>query len=112
MFRPQDMPQKVSKALALPAPVGGLNDLDPLAQMDPAYLLDTVNFYSDNGNLRMRPGYQEWCTGFGAPVKTIMTFALQDGTFRKFACTDGGIYGIDTSMNNPPKVAASTNGMW
>ena len=112
MFRQQDMPQRVSKALALPAPVGGLNDIDPLAQMDASYMLDCVNFFPDNGNLKIRYGYQEWCTGLGNPVKTIMTFAVQDGTFKKFAATDAGIYDIGAAVNAPPKVAASTNGQW
>lgn len=112
MYRDQDMPQRVSKAQAMPAPVGGLNDIDPLAQMDPSYMLDTINFFPDYGNLRIRAGYGEWCTGFGKPVKTIMQFAAQDGTFHKFACTDGGIYGIDANTSAPPLVAASTNGMW
>jgi hypothetical protein len=111
MFRPQDMPQKVSKAQAYPAPVGGLNDLDPLAQMDVSFLLDDVNFMPDTGNLNVRNGYQEWVTGLSS-VKTIIQFAMTDGTFHKFACTDNGIYNIDASVNAPPLVAASTNGMW
>jgi hypothetical protein len=113
MFRPQDMPQQVSKALALPAPVGGLNDLDPLAKMDPTYLLDVINFFPDTSSLVVRPGYKKWATGIpGNSVKTVIGFSKQDGTFERYAATDSGIYNITNPTAAPALASACTNGMW
>ena len=65
---------QVSKALALPAPTGGINDLDPIAAMQPQFLIDTMNFFPDTNTLQVRNGYQEWVTGLVKPVKNIKTF--------------------------------------
>lgn len=112
MFRRQPMPPQVSQALALPAPTGGINDLDPISNMEPQFLLDTMNFFPDTGLLVVRPGYQEWAINLGAPVQTIMYFNALDGTFKRFASTDAGIYDITAPTSTPVLVKAATNGRW
>jgi hypothetical protein len=112
MYREADMPPRVSQALALPAPTGGINDLDPLAKMGPEFMIDGMNFYPDNGLVVVRPGYQEYATGLSGAVKTILSFNAQDGSFHKFAATDAGIYNVSNSVQNPPIAATSTFGEW
>lgn len=114
MFRPQDMPSQVSKALALPAPVGGLDDLDPLAKMDPSFLIDCMNVFPDTSSLTCRPGYQKWSTNVagGLPIKTIMSLNKADGSYLRWACCDSGIYNITASGNAPGLATACTNGQW
>lgn len=105
----QPKPQ-VSKSLSLPAPTGGINDLDPLATMEPQFLIDTMNFFPDTNTLQVRNGYQEWVTGLGLPVKTIMDYIKVDGSHTPFACTDAGVYNITASSDAPASVLALTNG--
>jgi len=101
---------QVSQALALPAPVGGINDLDPLAIMGPEFMIDAMNFFPDTGTLTVRNGYQEWVTGLVNPIKTIFSYNAVDGSFKKFASTDVGIFDISVSSNAPAAVTAITNG--
>jgi len=101
---------RVSQALSLPAPTGGLNDLDPLASMGPEFLIDCLNFFPDTASLQIRQGYRNWVTGLDIPVKTIMSFNNTDGSFLPFAATDAGLYNIDASLDSPPVAFALTEG--
>ena len=112
MFNLKRPPPQVSKSLAIPAPTGGINDLDPISNMRPDFLLDCMNFYPDTGLLVVRPGYQEWATGMGAPVKTIMYYNSLDGTYKRFASTDTGIRDVTNPTTTPVLVKAATNGAW
>lgn len=112
MFRGPSSPPLVSKSVSLPAGTAGLNDLDPIAQMDPSFLIDSVNFYPDNGLLVVRPGYQEWATGIGNPVDTILNYDGTDGTFQRFAATRDGIFNISSPTTTPANVKPATNGYW
>lgn len=112
MFRNIGVRPRVSQALALPAPTGGLNDLDPISAMDPLFLLECTNFFPDTGLLVVRPGYAEWATGFGKPIQTIMSFSNMDGSFMRFAATDDGIFDITAPTENPVNVKPATNGRW
>lgn len=103
---------RVSTAKAMPAPTGGLNDFDPISAMDPSFLLECTNFYPDTGLLVVRPGYQEWATGLGGPVETIMSYNAPDGSFKRFAATSAGIWDITNPGDAPVLVKAATNGYW
>lgn len=109
MYRRATLPQ-VSQAMAMPAPTGGLNDLDPLAMMGPEYCIDMMNFFPDTGLLLVRRGYKEWAAGLDNPIRTIMEYNAQDGTTKRFAATDAGIFDITNQVTNPIAVAVCTNG--
>jgi hypothetical protein len=105
----QQKPQ-VAQALSLPAPTGGINDLDPLAAMGPEFLIDCMNFFPDTGSLNIRNGYANWVVGLSGAVKTIMSFNDVDGSYLPFAVTDAGVYNINASGVNPPIAFALTEG--
>jgi len=115
MFNAKLGPQRVSQALAVQAPTGGLNDLDPLSNMGPEFLIDVMNFYPDTGVLAVRPGYQEWTTGIpegggGCIVHSIMSYQALDGSTEIFAADYNYIYDITTPGANPPQVAEHSAG--
>lgn len=112
MFKQAAARPRVSSAKSLPAPTGGLNDFDPISTMDPSFLIECTNFYPDTGLLVVRPGYQEWATGLGAPVQTIMSYNDLDGSFERFAATNAGIYNITNPGDAPTLVKAATDGYW
>lgn len=106
----QQKPQ-VSQAQSMPAPVGGINDLDGLATMGPEFLIDAMNFFPDTSALTVRRGYKEYTTGLVNPVKTIMDFNKSDGTTQVFAATDLAIYPV-VNANAPASVFAVSNGVF
>lgn len=106
----QPKPQ-VSQAESLPAPVGGLNDLDGLATMGDEFMLDAMNFFPDTAALTVRRGYKEFTTGLVNAVKTIMDFNRVDGTTQIFAATDNAIFPV-TNANAPASVFSVTNGQF
>lgn len=112
MFSRRTVNPQYSKSLALPAPTGGINDLDPIANMEPHFLLDSMNFFPDTGLTVVRPGYQEWAKNLAAPVKTLMYYNAVDASFQRFASTDAGIYDITSPTDAPVLVKAATNGAW
>lgn len=103
--------RRVSQCVTLPAPTGGINDLDPLASMDPSFCIRLDNFYPDNGAIRTRLGYQEWATNIGAPVDTLIPMNLADGSQKLFAATDIGIFDVTNTTSTPAVVAAITEGV-
>lgn len=74
--------------VTLPAPVGGLNGRDGLADMPPldAFVLD--NWIPRSTTVDTRNGFSEYATGIGAPVETLATYA--GGTSQKMLAFAGG----------------------
>lgn len=109
MLNTRPVPQ-VSKALSLLAPVGGLNDLDPISQMGDQYMVDCMNVFPDTSMIVVRPGYMEWNTGLSGPVKSLMYYNRMDGVSEIFSATDQHIYNSTFTGNAPPEVFDVTNG--
>lgn len=103
--------RRVSQVASVQAPTGGINDLDPIAAMEPQYCIDLENFYPTTGALAARAGYQEYATNIpGGKVKTLITYSAVDGSSQFFACTDTGIYDITLSTDAPVLSVALTYG--
>lgn len=103
--------QRVSQVSSNQAPTGGINDLDPIAAMEPQYCIDLENFYPNTGSLAARAGFKEYATNIpGGKVKTLITYAAVDGSEQFFACTDDGIYDISDSTDLPNEVASLSYG--
>lgn len=100
----------------IPAPVGGLNTVDPgyaLPELDCPLLYNMIG--GENG-LRVRQGYKEWCTGLtGATnnaVRTMLPFfgsGTSGSADRLFACTSSGIWSVGASSAMPPSVLTFTS---
>jgi hypothetical protein len=102
--------QRVSKAEAVGAPTKGINDLDPLAAMDPTYCIELNNWFPSTGSLISRGGYQEWATDIPSPVVTLIPMNMADGTRKLFAATDTGIYDVSAKGASPPLSYAISDG--
>lgn len=94
MARPKG---RVSSLATVAAPVGGLDDANPFAAMDPRYTIDMYNLFPQTTSLRVRYGYRQWATGFTSVVDTLMEYASDDGTAEFFAACDDGLYDITAS---------------
>lgn len=74
-----------------PAPYKGLNTIDSLAAMDPAYGLSIQNFIATPQGLSFRSGYRKWATGLPAPATTLMSFNGKNATLNKQFAVCGSV---------------------
>lgn len=96
----------------VPAPVGGWNTRDSLADMPAldAYLLD--NWFPRGNYLQVRGGSSSWATGMSGTVKTVFQFKPISGSDKLFGVTDAGIYDITTTGAVGAIARTLTNGLW
>lgn len=81
----------VLRDASIPAPIGGLNARDSIAEMEStdAILLD--NFVPGTTDCSLRLGMRSWATGLGAPVETLLPY--RSGLVNKlFGVAGGKIY--------------------
>lgn len=100
---------RTSRIVSVQAPTKGLNDYNSIANMDPSFALDMLNMFPSARSVRVRNGYQEWMTGFGGIVKTLMAYNAGVGN-KLFSVTDNGIYNSTVSGVAPAPSIAVTNG--
>jgi hypothetical protein len=73
-----------------PAPVGGWNAKDALANMPMTDAVRMVNWWPQPSFVKVRHGYTKFATGFPSQVESIL--AYQGGTPKLFGCAGGKIY--------------------
>jgi hypothetical protein len=80
-----------AKTASLPAPIGGWNARDSLAQMAPTDAVTLVNWFPTPTDVTLRKGYTQYTTGITGEVETLMNYA---GTSSQtlFAIANGVIY--------------------
>lgn len=79
-------------------PYKGLNTVDALSAMDPAYGLQIENFIVTPQGLSMRQGYSRWATGFTTPPTSLLSYnSTTPAASRMFAVSGGSIYDITTA---------------
>lgn len=108
----------VQKSLAnvesLPAPVGGWNARDSLANMDPMDAVVLTNFFPTPSNVVLRGGSTKYATGMNGLVQTLMDY--NSGAVNKFFAIDSigkSIYDISSpGAVGAPVVTGLTNAYW
>lgn len=103
----------VGRPFTFPAPVGGWNTRDPLAEMEPQDAIVLDNYFPTTGNAQLRNGSAPWATGMGSgPVETLMQWdggAVQ----RMWAIANHAIYNVTASgAVGAPAVSGLTNNRW
>lgn len=104
--------QAVVRTASVPAPVGGLNLRDAVAEMDATDAVILDNFFPDRTSVRLRNGYTKWATGFAAAVESLMVYS--SGTGRKLFAASGTAF-YDASLTGAigaAVVTGLTNARW
>lgn len=83
-----------------PAPYKGLNTVDSLAAMDPAYGLSIQNFIATPQGLSFRQGYRKWATGLPAAVTTLMSYNAKNALNSKHFAVAGSVIKDITAGGN------------
>ena len=81
----------VATARSLPAPVGGWNARDSLADMDEKDAVILTNLFPSTTSVNLRGGYSLFSTGYGAQVETVLAYAGST-TNKIFGIAGGGVY--------------------
>jgi hypothetical protein len=80
----------------------GINAVDNLALMDPQDAVYLFNMVPTRFGTRVRDGYQEWATGCGTEVRTIVPYnGASSAADRLFACANDRIYDVTSSTSAP-----------
>lgn len=98
---------------SVPAPVGGLNDRDSLAEMDAADAVILDNFFPNPSKVIIRKGSTSWCTGLGNSVESLMGYKPQTGTAALFASAGTSFYNVTAGgVVGAAVVTGLTNSRW
>lgn len=97
---------ELARSITMPAPIGGLNTRDSLAEMNAIYALDMRNFWPQDSKVTIRRGCQNHCAGLPQEAKTLAGWSGLAGS-KLFACTDAGIFDA-TAAGPAPQAAVTT----
>lgn len=89
--------RQVSRTLSVPAPVGGWNTRDMLAEMKPNEAVILDNMFCLPSSVRVRPGSETHVTDVPATVHTLMAYRGVSGTSQLFAAASTEIYDVSTA---------------
>jgi hypothetical protein len=108
--RPQSAAANVQ---SLPAPVGGWNARDSLANMDPVDAVQLTNLFPNVSSVDLRGGYSPWATGLVGQVQTLLSYA-GGNTEELWAFTSAGnLYDVTSEgAVGAPAVTGLTSGWW
>jgi hypothetical protein len=103
----------VSQTASIPAPVGGLNARDALANMDPQDAVIMRNWWPSTNYIEVRNGSSSWATGLPGWVQSLMTYSKGDGTRKLFAASGTGFYDVSSAgAVGAAVVSGLTNAQW
>jgi len=86
--------QNTATTASVPAPIGGWNARDSLANMSPMDAIELINFFPTPTDVTMRKGYTQSSTGIDGKVNSLMNYtnsALPNG-YSLFAAAGNKIY--------------------
>ena len=78
----------VVRTTSIPAPIGGLNARDSVAEMKPTDAITLDNFVPGTTDCTLRFGWRLWATGITNPVETLLPY--RNGTENKLFAVAGG----------------------
>ena len=84
-----------AKVASIPAPVGGWNARDSIANMEPMDAYQLTNFFPSVNNIALRGGYENWATGISGQVQTLANYST-GVTNKLFAWAGTSIYDATT----------------
>ena len=97
---------------SLPAPIGGWNARDSLANMAPTDAVTLDNYFPGVSNVNLRGGYSKHATGLPGQIESLLSYAGA-ATNKLFAVSDGKIYDVTSAgAVGAPAVSGLSNSRW
>jgi len=88
--------QRRAVTASVPAPIGGWNARDSVAEMNPLDAVVLNNFYPTPSQIQLRKGYTQYATGITGQVDTLMQYS-GGATSKLFAAAGSVIYDVSTT---------------
>jgi hypothetical protein len=102
--------QRTAVTASLPAPIGGWNARDSLAEMQPLDAVQMVNFFPTPTDVTLRSGYTKSSTGITGKVLSLLNYSSPTGN-TLFGATDSTIYNVSTPTATV-SLTGNTSGEW
>ena len=104
--------QQTAQIKSVPAPVGGLNAHDAVAEMPPTDAVVMDNFFPGPSVVAVRNGNALQQVGLPGQVKTLACYSPPNGQRKLFAAVGGGIYDVTISGGALTQVFSGTTTDW
>jgi hypothetical protein len=102
----------VANVASLPAPIGGWNARDSLANMAPTDAVTLDNLFPGVSNVNLRGGYVKHATGLPGQVESLFSYAGA-ATNKLFAASGTGFYDVTSAgAVGAAVVSGLTNARW
>ena len=104
-----------ARVASVPAPVGGWNARDSIANMEPLDAVQLINFFPTISNCVLRGGSTNWATGMTGQVQTIMVYngSTSSKMFAAVGTPDLKFYDASTAgAATATTVTGLTNAIW
>src|SRR5687768_10369148 len=88
---------QIASVKSIPAPVGGWNTRDALAEMKPTDAVALTNWFPKTSYCEIRGGYESHATGMTGNGKTLAVYNALNGTNKMFCATSSGVYDVSSS---------------
>jgi len=88
--------QRRAVTASVPAPIGGWNARDSVAEMNPLDAVVLNNFFPTPSQIQLRKGYTQYATGITGQVDTLMQYS-GGATSKLFAAAGSVIYDVSTT---------------
>ncbi len=95
---------------SVPAPLGGWNSRDGLAEMPPTDAIALDNWMPKTAFVEVRGGYASHATAMTGNAKTLAAYSSMSGTASLFCVTDSNVYNVTSAGAVGASVASRTNG--
>jgi hypothetical protein len=102
--------QRTAVTASLPAPIGGWNARDSLAEMNPLDAVQMINFFPTPTDVTLRSGYTKSSTGITGKVLSLLNYSSPTGN-TLFGATNNAIYNVSTSTASV-SLTGNTSGQW
>ena len=91
-MRPRQFAKSRATSRSIPAPVGGWNARESIADMGEKDAVILTNFFPSTTSVNLRGGFSKWSTGYPGAVETVI--AYQSGTASKLfgISSNGAVY--------------------
>jgi len=98
---------------SLPAPTGGWNTRDALADMPETHAVILDNWFPETEEVRLRGGSVSHATGMSGAVETLMEYTPLTGSSKLFAANNNAIYDASGSGDvGAADVSSLSNDRW
>jgi hypothetical protein len=103
--------QRRAVTASVPAPIGGWNARDSVAEMNPLDAVVLENFYPTPSQIQLRKGYTQYATGITGQVDTLMQYS-GGSTSKFFAAAGTAIYDVSTGGTATSVVTGQNSDRW